>query len=389
MARSNARIHDIAARRLSRRRFVQGTAALAAAGSLTRGRTIRLSAQETMTKITWISPRGTLEVLDDYAYWTAKKMGYFGDLETEIIPGILEATSGSKAVAEGQADMSFVSPGVFSLGVEAGLDIVSVWHQVAQDTFDFAVPKGSGVTEVAQLEGKTIALGDAGWSSIVDPMFAHAGVDPSSVRYVPIGAAWPQAVAQGQADAALVWEGLRAQWSAQGLDYDYILGKDWSKLPANSFQIRREDFEDAALTDLYTRYLRGWAMGLEFGYLNPRAATEITMNDPAISQALNAAFEDKAVAVESMWQNASIFRGDFATREGWGWHDMASWQLFLDTITELGQLTKEVKAEDIVKNDYVAGANDFDKAKVRADAEAYELTPEYEAVAVPEGAGLT
>jgi len=376
-------------RRVSRRTVVKGTAALGLAGPFLGSRgLLRAVAQDGKTSVVWVSPRGTLEVLDDYAFWVAREMGYFGDMEVELLPAILEATSSSKAVAEGQADMSFVSPGVFSLGVEAGIDLVSVWHQVAQDTFNFAVPKGSGWDEVAKLEGKTIALGDAGWSAITDPMFAQAGVDLGSINYAAAGAAWPQAVAQEQADAALCWEGLRAQWSAQGLEYDYILGKDWSKFPANSFQIRREDFEDESLTELYTNYLRGWAMGLEFGYLNPRAATQITMNAPEISDALNATFEDKAVAVESMWQNAEIFRGDFASREGWGWHDMASWQLFLDTIKEIGQLTKDISAEEIVKNDYVAGANDFDKEKVRADAEAFELSPEYEDVAVPEGAGL-
>jgi NitT/TauT family transport system substrate-binding protein len=374
--------------RLSRRQLVQGTAGLSLAAGLGASRgLLRASAQPEENKVVWVSPRGTLEVLDDYAYWTALELGYFGDIETELLPAILEATSSSKAVAEGQADMSFVSPGVFSLGIEAGIDLVSVFHEVAQDTFDFALPQGSEITEVAQLEGKTIALGDAGWSSITDPMFAQAGIDPSTVRYVPLGAAWPQAVAEGQADAALSWEGLRAQWGAQGLVYDYILGKEWSKFPSNSFQIRRSDFEDPALADLYTRYLRGWAMGLEFGHHNPRAATQITMNAPGISEALNATFPDKAIAVESMWQGALIFRGDWATRQGWGWHDMASWQLFLDTIREIGQLTRDISAEDICKNDYIAGANDFDVEQVQADAAAYVLAPEYEAVPVPEGAG--
>lgn len=32
------------------------------------------------SRFTWISPRGTIEVMDDYPYWVAKKMGYFGDL---------------------------------------------------------------------------------------------------------------------------------------------------------------------------------------------------------------------------------------------------------------------------------------------------------------------
>lgn len=381
------RFDPLAGRSTSRRRFVQGASALGLAAPLASRGILRAAAQPEGNKIVWVSPRGTLEVLDDYGYWVAQEMGYFGDVETEILPAILEATSSSKVVAEGQADMSFVSPGVFSLGIEAGIDLVSVFHEVAQDTFDFAVPEGSEITEVAQLEGMTIALGDAGWSSITDPMFAQAGVDIASIRYVNVGAAWPQAVAEGQADAALCWEGLRADWTARGLAYDYILGKEWSKFPSNSFQIRRSDFEDAALADLYTRYLRGWAMGLEFGHHNPRAATQITMNAPDISEALNATFPDKAIAVDSMWQGALIFRGDWANREGWGWHDMTSWQLFLDTIKEIGQLTRDISAEEICKNDYIAGANDFDFEQVKADALAYELAPEYAAVPEPEGAG--
>ena len=40
-------------------------------------------------KHTWISPRGTIEVMDDYAIWVAQEMGYFGDLgvELELQPG--------------------------------------------------------------------------------------------------------------------------------------------------------------------------------------------------------------------------------------------------------------------------------------------------------------
>ena len=388
MASLDAGILAFAGSRLSRRRLVRCATALSLAAPLagvTGGLTA--SAQAGKGTVRWISPRGTLEVLDDYGYWIAKRNGYFGDLQTEILPGILEATSGSKAVTEGEADMSFVSPGVFTLGVEAGIDLVSAWHQVPLETFDFAVPKGSGTADVKQLQGKTVALGDAGWSSITDPLFAQAGIDPASIRYVNAGSAWPQAVAQGQADAALCWEGLRAQWRTQGLDYDYILGKEWSKFPANSFQIRRSDHEDQGLRDLYVRYLRGWAMGLEFGHQNPRAATQITMEAPAITDALNETFPDKAVAVESMWQNALIFRGNWAQRQGWGWHDMASWRLYLDTVKQIGQLTKDIKAEEIVTNDYVAGANDFDKEQVKAEAMGFQLSPEFAAVPVPEGAG--
>src|SRR5690606_24099387 len=58
---------------LSRRTFLQVSAAgVVTASSLgTLGRAVA----EPYSKFTWISPRGTLEVLDDYPYWIGKKMG--------------------------------------------------------------------------------------------------------------------------------------------------------------------------------------------------------------------------------------------------------------------------------------------------------------------------
>jgi len=390
MARIDSRIAGVAQARTSRRRMVQGAAALGLslpfAGALGyRG----VAAQDAKNKVVWVSPRGTLEVLDDYPYWVGKKMGYFGDMETELLPAIMEATSSAKAVADGQADMSYVSPGVFSLGVEAGIDLVSVFQMGAYDVFDIAFNKDNDTIKSARdLEGKTVVLGDIGWTGIMDPMVAQDGGDPSKVKYTAAGPGWGQALQEGQADAALCWAGLRAQWLASGLDFNYILGSDWSKFPANSFQIRRSDFDNAELDKLYTDYLRGWAMGLEFGYHNPQAATQITMEEPTIGPALMDTFKDKNIAVESMWQLANVFRGDWATRPmGWGEASMESWATFLDTIKAIGQLTKDIPADDIISNKYVAGANDFDHEKVKADAAAFQLSEEFAATTKPEGAG--
>ena len=68
-------------------------------------------------KFTWISPRGTLEVLDDYPYWVGKKMGYFDGLNTDMQPGPSDGTATVKFVDVGQADMGFPSPGVFSFAL--------------------------------------------------------------------------------------------------------------------------------------------------------------------------------------------------------------------------------------------------------------------------------
>jgi NitT/TauT family transport system substrate-binding protein len=84
----------------------------------------------------------------------------------------------------------------------------------------------------------------------------------------------------------------------------------------------------------------------------------------------------------SLLQNLNVVRGDMSKRQGWGWHDVAAWQTFFDKVHELGQVKNPVKAEDVVTNDLIAGANDFDHEKVKADALAVELPADLAAVDV-------
>jgi NitT/TauT family transport system substrate-binding protein len=329
--------------------------------------------------IRWVSPRGTIEVLDDYPYWVAKKYGYFGDIETTLEPGPSDATATVKLVDQNQADVGYPSPGVFSLALAQGIPLVSAFEMGGADVFDFAFRKGEKPADIKGLEGKTIVLGSAGWQSIADPMLKAAGVDITKVKYVDAGwPTWGTAVAAGQGDTALSWEGLRAQWKGQGLDFDYILGRDFSKLPANSFVIRKADFEDAAKKELYGRYFQAWAAGLEFGHLNPRAATQIVMEQfPGLASQMT-----PAIATESMMQLANVYRGRWDERQKWGYHIIPSWQLFFDVGREIGQISGDFKTEDVVKNDLVDVANSYDAAKVKADADGFALSADYEGVDV-------
>jgi NitT/TauT family transport system substrate-binding protein len=360
----------------SRRLFLHaGTSAIAAAAFVSIGPRPAAAAGGS---VRWVSPRGTIEVLDDYPYWTAKKFGYFGDLATTLEPGPLEATATIKLVDQNQADVGYPSPGVFSLGLAQGIKLTSVFEMGALDVFSMAFQKGKAPANLKELEGKTVVLGSAGWQAITNPMLAQVGVDITKIKYVEAGNGWAQALAQGKADSALSWEGLRAQWKGQGLDFDYILGRDFSAFPANSFVIRTADFDDASKRDLYVRYLTGWAMGLEFGYRNPRAATQIVMEQfPGLASQMT-----PDIATESMMQLANVFRGNFEKRSGWGWHDLNGWSKFLATLKQIGQLNTDIDAKSVIKNDWVGDINKFDSAKVKADAAAFKLAPDYEKVNV-------
>ncbi len=316
---------------------------------------------------TWISPRGTLEVLDDYGYWIGQKMGYFGDLDVEMQPGPSDGTATVKFVDVGQADMGFPSPGVFSFGIENGMDLKSVFHMGALDTFSLAFRKGEGPSDIKGIEGKTILLGSAAWQPIVDPMLAAQGVDISTITYVEAGwPTWGTALAAGQGDAALSWEGLRAEWISTGLEFEYWLGVNESPLPANTFVVRASDMEDADRVAFLEQYLKGWAMGMEFAEHNPAAAVQAVFDQfPTLASNLG-----PELGMMSIIQQSNVFRGDMSKREGWGWHNMDSWQQFFDLSAEIGQNSEPIQATEVCTNDLIPEANNFDKDQVKADAEA-------------------
>ncbi|MCX7299683.1 MAG: ABC transporter substrate-binding protein [Rhodobacterales bacterium] len=360
---------------LTRRRLLQVTGAGVAMSGLGLRPAIAAGYDRPFT---WISPRGTLEVLDDYAYWVAVKYGYFGDLSIDIQPGPSDGTATVKFVDVGQADMGFPSPGVFSFALQQGMNLKSVFHEAARDTFSLAFRKGEGPANIKDIEGKTILLGSAAWQPIVDPLLAAQGVDISTITYVEAGwPTWGTALAGGQGDAALAWEGLRAEWIGTGLEFEYWLGVQNSPLPANTFVVRAADLEDPDKSAFIGQYLKGWAMGLEFAEHNPRAAVQAVF-DQFPTLASNVGPE---LGTTSILQQMNVFRGDWANRQGWGWHDMASWQTFFDLTAQIGQ-TDPIIATDVCTNDLIPAANDFDVAKVTADAEAAELTPEMAAIDV-------
>ena len=158
--------------------------------------------------------------------------------------------------------------------------------------------------------------------------------------------------------------------SAKGLDFEYWLGVQKSPLFANTFVVRGADLDDPDKKGFLEKYLRGWAMGLEFGYENPRAAVEAVFEQfPSLASNLG-----PKLGTTSCLQQTNVFRGDMSKRAGWGDHNMQAWQLFFDKIYQLKQITKPVKAEDVCTNVLIAGANAFDRAKVKADAANYKLS---------------
>jgi NitT/TauT family transport system substrate-binding protein len=364
---------------LSRRRFLQVSAAGVVTATAIGNGVLPAMAKRYKGKFTWISPRGTIEVMDDYAIWVAKAMGYFGDLgvEVDMQPGPPGGDAVVQFVSAGRADMGYPAPGIFGNSIEQKMGLVSVFGTGYLDLFNIAFRKGEGMKDLKGLEGKTFLLGSAAWQSIADPMLAAVGVDTKKVKYVEAGFPnWTNALAAGQGDACLTWEGLRATLEAKNLKFDYWLGMRGSPLCSNSQVVRRSDVEDPDRKAFLKKFLKGMAMGHEFGDQNPRAAADIVFKAlPATKEALGPRH-----GTESLIEIHRTYKGDMSKRAGWGDHDIAKFQLFFDIQKKVGLLSSHLDAKHYVLNDFIAEANDFDKAKVKADADGYKLPDDLKAV---------
>jgi NitT/TauT family transport system substrate-binding protein len=333
-----------------------------------------------LTNVTFITPRGTVEVMDDYNLWVAIDMGYFKEMGLNVImePGPMDAFACTKFVDQKQADVGYPSPGILTASVDTGMDVIMVYEMMVEQVFDFAVRKDSPIKSVKDFAGKTMALGDAGWQVIVDPILVEVGVDPKSITYVAVGAQWGQAVALGKADIALTWKGLRAQWDAQGLNLRYFLGEDFSKMPANGYCARKSDLSDPAKRDILVKFLRGTSMGIHFARSNPRAAAQMVYSRfPAIREQMT-----PDLALKSMQQLHWGYTGGERKGQGYGWFEMNGWKTYLDIIYKLGQTKKLLKLEDVATNDLIKDANNFDHARVERDAKNFQLNDTWKNVKV-------
>jgi NitT/TauT family transport system substrate-binding protein len=367
------------------KRGAQGAAVLSAGSLLTANGAFARTGAAQLDTVRWISPRGTLQVMDDFNLWVPLKMGYFKSLgiHPQLIAGsVSDALASTKFVAQHKADMGYPSPGVLTASIDSGIAVKSIWDVISGQVFDFALPENSPIKSPKDLKGKRIALASSGWKVIVDPMLVELGIDPKSVHYVAAGASWTQAAATGKADAALAWEGLRHQLAGQGLKLKYLIGTNWSKFPSNVYSVRASDLEDDAKKDMYTRFLEGVVMGLEFTKANPRAAAQITYRSlPDLQKTLK-----PQLALDSMLELAHAYGGSHLKGHGWGYNDANGWSNYLKVVHDLGQTKKLLATHDVITNELQVAANKkANAAKARADAKKFTLDKDFAATKVEAG----
>ncbi|MPY80664.1 MAG: nitrate ABC transporter substrate-binding protein [Actinophytocola sp.] len=159
---------------------------------------------------------GVIPIVDVAPIYLGKEQGFFAERGIDLT---LESSQGGAAIVpgvmSGQFQFGFSNVTSLLLAKSQGLPLKvvnagnSTTGDPSEDFGGVVAPKGSGITDAADLEGKSVAvntLNNIGDTTIRE-VVRQAGGDPSTIKFVELPFPdMPAAVQEGRVDAAWVVE---------------------------------------------------------------------------------------------------------------------------------------------------------------------------------------
>src|SRR5699024_692992 len=136
-------------------------------------------------------------------------------------------TTDVKMVSTKNAEFALPAPNFILMSIENELPIKAVFQNDWINIFGMAVLEDSDIETWEDMKGKTVALGDASWEDIINPVVIAAGLDPKKdLEYVVAGENRFQAVQEGEIDILFTWVGEITELQGRGFDFEYIDGNE-------------------------------------------------------------------------------------------------------------------------------------------------------------------
>lgn len=245
------------------------------------------------------------------------KEGFFAaeGLEVTVVPGRGSSDAITK-VGTGAADVGFGGISALMMaGAEGGVPVKAVMSLYSKQPDAIFTTKGSGISSLKDVVGKTIATSTFSSSNSLWPVVLESnGIDASKVKVLKVDpSTLAPMLAQGGVDATINWvtvapavqavlkqagkELVVVPWSSYGLD-----GYGWSAMASDKIIKERPE--------VLRRYLRALNKSLQFAIANPDKA----------AAALKAAVPEADVAVIAAEFRASIplLQNEVSRRDGMG-----------------------------------------------------------------------
>jgi NitT/TauT family transport system substrate-binding protein len=307
----------------------------------------------------------------------ATKLGWFekDGIKVDLVP-LPGSTDCVKLVATKELQASLPSVEPLAIIRPQGVKAKFFYTAYQANIYGIAVPADSPVKSITNLKGKKIGVTSMASAGVIvaRALVKQAGMNPDSdVSIVVAGEAAQTAalVNSKQVDALSQFDTQYALTSNAGAKLRLLDHPEIKKFPSNGF-VALEDYlknnrkEAVALA-------RGYAKGTVFAIANPEAAIrilwEIYPQTKSTGKDEATALRDDLITLEARARN---WRYEQVDGKRWGDNVEANYQAYLDWLLEQGIIKTKTDAEDIVTNELLGDAINFDEKAPIEEAKAYK-----------------
>ena len=307
----------------------------------------------------------------------AMKMGWYkaAGLDVELVP-----LAGSSACTQAVAtkEVPFALPSVEPLAAARAQGVkAKIYYTAYQgNIYGIAVPQDSPVQKIADLKGKTIGVSSMGSAGVpvAKALVAAAGLDPDkdvTIVSAGEGAQTAAMLRNKSVDALSQYDTQYAMVDNAGVKVRLLETKEIDRYPSNGLLALEETLKSRRKDAVAVA--RGYAMGTVFAIANPEAAVRILYD---VFPQTKPTGKDEATAVRDdtkvIQARIANWKLEKAGVKRWGENSEANYQAYADFLLKWHVIKDRVAGKDLITNELIDEINNFDGAKVAAEAKAWK-----------------
>ncbi|ETX28106.1 ABC transporter substrate-binding protein [Roseivivax isoporae] len=336
-------------------RFMTATAlgAILAAGSV---------AAQDLTTVNAVMPKQ--RSANYFPLIVGEALGYFEEegIEVNLLPSDTPIPF-VNFLRNGQADIAMLDSAEVLQAVAAGVDLRVVYEVMQTAPDGIAVSGESDISDVEQLRGETVGLVSDRDRVTMQIALDARGLTEDDVTTVVVGEAGPTLAAAFRDQTVAAIAGSGPDWlaiQANGIPVSLITPEEVSNKPGNTFAVAAGTLEEKG--DAIEGYLRAWSKGMYVATFAPDVVAKIAQD------AVPEEWEDPEFGQQYL-ENA--IRLNVSVTDTLGGLNADTWESIQPGMQKFGLIEKQVAPSDFLEPGPVEAANDFDRAEVEQEVEAW------------------
>ena len=310
----------------------------------------------------------------------AKEKGYFAQegYDVTLIP-VAGSNEVAIQVSSGNAEVGAASPGEALVGIQSGkLDIQYFYDLYYANIWSVAVQPDSPIKTLTDLKGKKLGVQSLGSAGVTfgKAFVAEAGLNPASdVSFLPIGmgAQAVTSVERKMVDGIVYWDAALAKMQLSGLKLRMLPApENLRTLPDVGLLAKPETIKSKP--KMLIGIARAVAKGYDYSMANPEAAVLLTWKWNPAARPKNP--DPKEALHEGVLVNQgrlSIWNSP-KTGDKHGLFIPADWERLTKFLVDQKVLPAQPPIDKVLTNAFIDQINQYDRAKVVAEAKKEDLS---------------